>query len=266
MAQTEPESEPQEGATRSRRWLIPVAVVLAAAALFLGARHPAVKGGIVAVLDFCKGLGPWAAVVIIAAYVVACLLMFPGSILTVGAGFIFSATTGSVLWGVIMGAIVVDVGATLGASAAFLVGRKFARGWVEKRVTGHPKFAAIDKAVGKQGFKIVFLTRLTPVFPFVLQNYAYGLTDVALWKYALASFIAMLPGTVVFVYFGAIAESLTAAAAGETTGGVAQKVFVVVGLLVAVAVTVLVTRIARRALEGAAEEAGAEELVEEQDQ
>jgi uncharacterized membrane protein YdjX (TVP38/TMEM64 family) len=89
----------------------------------------------------------------------------------------------------------VSVGSVLGATAAFLVGKTLLRGWIERRIAAYPRFQAIDRVVGEQGFKIVLLVRLSPLFPFNLLNYAFGLTKVRLWQYVLASWIGMLPGT-----------------------------------------------------------------------
>ena len=93
-----------------------------------------------------------------------------------------------------VGVATVWVGANLGACAAFLIGRTVARDWVAAKVSGNSKFAAIDEAVRKEGFKIVLLLRLSPVFPFNLLNYALGLTKVSFGNYASASLIGMLPG------------------------------------------------------------------------
>jgi uncharacterized membrane protein YdjX (TVP38/TMEM64 family) len=175
-------------------------------------------------------------------YIVACVLFLPGSALTLGAGFLFK-----LLWG----PVIVSIGATLGACAAFWVGRTLARGWIAKKVAGNAKFAAIDEAVGREGFKIVLLTRLSPIFPFNLLNYAFGLTRVRFRSYALASWIGMLPGTIMFVYIGSGLRSLADAAAGNAQPPPAQRIFFWAGLVVAVGVAVLVTRIARRALKEA---------------
>ncbi len=181
--------------------------------------------------------------VVVLLYVVACVLFLPGSILTIGAGFLFKLA---------LGTVTVSVGATLGACAAFWVGRTVARGWVAKRIGGNAKFAAIDEAVGREGFKIVLLTRLSPVFPFDLLNYAFGLTRVRFRSYALASWIGMLPGTVVYVYIGSAARSLADAAVGGGPQSLAQRFLFWGGLVIAVAVGVLIVRIARKALRQAA--------------
>jgi uncharacterized membrane protein YdjX (TVP38/TMEM64 family) len=193
-------------------------------------------------LQWVEDLGPWGPVVVAAVYVPACLLFVPGSLITLGTGAIF---------GVPVGTVTISIGSTLGATAAFLVGRTLARGFIEERLARHPKFAAIDRAVAEQGFKIVLLTRLSPAIPFNLLNYAFGLTRVRLRDYVLASWIGMLPGTVMYVYLGSAVKDLAALAAGNYDGGPAQKALFFGGLAATVLVTVLITRIARRALDQA---------------
>jgi uncharacterized membrane protein YdjX (TVP38/TMEM64 family) len=186
-------------------------------------------------LNWVEQLGPMGPALFILIYIAACVLFIPGSALTLGAGAIF---------GVARGSIIVSVGSTLGATAAFLVGRYIARDWIARKIEKNEKFAAIDQAVGAEGWKIVGLTRLSPVFPFSLLNYAYGLTKVSLRDYVLASWIGMMPGTVMYVYLGSLAR-LGIEAQSATT---AQTVLKVVGLLATVAVTVYVTRVAKKAL------------------
>src|ERR1700688_1961104 len=110
-----------------------------------------------ATLEWTKSLGPLGPIVFIAIYVAACVFFIPGSILTIGAGAVF---------GVVRGSIYVSIAATLGAIASLIVGRSLARDWVSSRLEGNQKSKAIDLAVGKEGCKIVLLTRLSPVFPF----------------------------------------------------------------------------------------------------
>lgn len=177
-----------------------------------------------------EGLGPLAPVAFILGYAVAAVAFIPGSALTLAAGAIF---------GVVEGTIYALLGATLGASAAFLIARYLARGAIERRVAGNPRFAAIDRAVGKEGFKIVALLRLSPVLPFNLLNYALGLTRVRFLHYLAAS-VAMLPGTLLYVYSGA--------AVGDLAEGAGNWVLLGVGLLATLVVTIFVTRLAGRAL------------------
>lgn len=192
-------------------------------------------------LDWIQGLGAVGAFVFIGLYIVATVAFLPGSLLTLGGGFVF---------GVLQGSLYVFVGATTGAIAAFLVGRYLARGWVAGKIAGNEKFAAIDEAVGREGFKIVLLTRLSPVFPFNLLNYAFGLTGVSLRDYALGS-VGMIPGTVMYVYIGSLAQNLATLGQGtplDPQTQLLQWVLRIVGFAATVAVTVYITRVARNAL------------------
>lgn len=227
-------SQSSSGQSSSRRRLVILA--LAAAAVVAAVLLLPVREWLQQAVDWIEGLGPWGPAALVGLYVVSCVAGVPGSVLTLGAGAVF---------GVAVGTVAVFVGATLGACAAFLVGRYLARDWVAGRVADSPRFAAIDRAVGSQGFRVVALTRLSPVFPFNLLNYAYGLTSVSFRDYLLGS-VGMLPGTLMYVYLGSAAGQ----AVDETQGtaSVAQQALFWGGLLATVAVTVLVTRVARAAL------------------
>jgi uncharacterized membrane protein YdjX (TVP38/TMEM64 family) len=185
------------------------------------------------------GLGSAAPLVFVSSYVVACVFLIPGSILTLSAGFLF---------GVVRGSIYVSVAATLGATVAFLIGRYAARQWVAARLASYPKFKAVDEAVAHEGWKIVALTRLSPLFPFNLLNYAFGLTNLRLRDYVVASWAGTLPGTIAYVYLGSLAGDLTRAATGESPRGIAEWALYALGLLATIAVAVYVTRVSTRAL------------------
>ncbi|MHC4249564.1 MAG: TVP38/TMEM64 family protein, partial [Planctomycetota bacterium] len=184
-------------------------------------------------------LGPWGPVIVGLVYVPAAVLMVPGSILTLGAGFLFELH-----WAVLS----VILGATAGSCAAFLVGRTVARAWVASRVAGNPTLAAVDEAVAREGFKIVLLTRLSAALPYNLLNYFYGITRVGFWRYALGTLLGMLPGTVMYVYLGSGARSLAQVGAGDTRGSTVRLVTYLAGLVVAVAVALYVARVARKVL------------------
>lgn len=215
--------------------------ILLVAALFVLARQFNVQDLLKNALEWIRGLGPTGPLIFLGIYVLATVLFLPGSILTLGAGMVF---------GLVKGSIIVSVSSTLGATCAFLAGRYLARGWVETKIDGNPKFKAIDEAVAREGWKIVGLTRLSPIFPFNLLNYAYGITKVSLRDYFFASWIGMLPGTVMYVYIGALAGDLATLGAGGGPVTTSQWVLRVLGLAATVAVTVYVTRIARKALAG----------------
>lgn len=195
-----------------------------------------------------EGLGALGPVVFILGYAVAVVAFIPGSVLTLAAGAIF---------GLVEGTIFVFVAAVLGSTACFLIARHGAREAIEKRIDGDPRFAAIDRAVGEQGRKIVFLLRLSPAFPFNLLNYGLGLTKVKLTDYLIASF-GMLPGTLLFVYTGKVAGDVAAIAGGaQTEKGAADWALLIVGLLATAIVTIYVTRIAKQALDAATGDDGA---------
>lgn len=216
-----------------------IALALAAAAVLL-ARHFGMQDLLAPALDRVEAMGPAGAAVFVLLYIVAAVFLVPGSALTLGAGAIY---------GVGWGFLIVSLASTLAAGAAFLIGRHLARGWVEKKVAGNPTFAAIDAAVAEGGWKIVGLTRLSPVFPYTLLNYAYGLTKVPFKEYFLASWIGMMPGTVMYVYLGALAGELARAVGGRerTT---AEWALYAGGLVATVVVTIYVTRLARAKLRG----------------
>jgi len=187
------------------------------------------------------------ALVFIVLYTVTTVFLVPGSIPTLAAGAIF---------GVIKGTAFVSLGSTVGATAAFFIGRYFARDWVSSKIQGRPRFAAIDDAIGREGWKIIGLLRLSPVVPFSLSNYFYGITKVKPLGYILSSWIGMLPGTLMYVYFGSLAGTIAALGTQGGTGFTTlQWVFYGVGFVATISVTVLITRVARRAVNRALENA-----------
>src|SRR5882672_4342532 len=237
--QTQPESgaaaQPREassGLNSNWRWVL---YATAGVAIVLALKYFHVQDLLKAALDWIGKLGPWGPVIFVGLYVVATVLFVPGSVLTLGAGAVF---------GVVLVSVCVSISAKLGSTAAFLVGRYLARDAIARKIEKHEKFATIDRAVADEGWKIVLLTRLSPVFPFVLLNYAFGLTRVKLSHYVLASWLGMIPGTLMYVYLG----SLVNVGAGSRHRTVGEWALYGVGLLATIAVTVFVTRIARKAL------------------
>ena len=208
--------------------------LIAVAVVFLPVRDWLDAG--IAWIEANRGLS-WA--VYVGVYVLATVLLVPGSLITLVAGFVF---------GLPLGVALVSAGSVLGASSAFLIGRFFVRGWVERRIDRLPRFSALDGAVGEQGFTIVLLARLSPLFPFNLLNYGLGVTSVRLRDYFFASWIGMLPGTVLYVYFGTIAQDLATLGAGEFDGGWFGLALLVGGLAATLILVVLITRKATRTL------------------
>ena len=221
--------------TRRVLWAVAALLLLGAAGWLLPVRE-----WLGAALTWAAAHGEGSALLFLALYVLATVCLVPGLILTLAAGAIF---------GLARGVALVSAGSVLGASAAFFIGRTFAREWTQQRIAAWPRFRALDGALAERGFSIVLLTRLSPLFPFNLLNYAYGVTAVRARDYVVASWLGMLPATVLYVYAGSAATNLAQALSGRVRTGRTGTVLWIVGLAATVAVTALVTRLARRRLE-----------------
>jgi uncharacterized membrane protein YdjX (TVP38/TMEM64 family) len=223
--------------TRTTRWV-------------LGALVMAEIGGVVLLapldhwaqpfVEWIRSAGAVAAMVYVAVYVVATLALLPGSLLTAAAGFAF---------GPVWGTLVASPTSVLAATLAFLLGRTVARAWVLKRLPRWPLCAALDQVIGDQGFKIVFLLRLSPVLPFGLLSYALGLTRVRLRDYVLGSFLGMLPATILYVYVGSLGTNAGDLLHGSgAAAGIVKQALRWAGLAATVLVLVLLVRRARKML------------------
>ena len=227
---------------RLARFAYAGAALVALAALLWGGRS--LVGPLERFALWVQELGAWGPVVFVLGYAAATVAFAPGAVLTLAAGALF---------GLFYGTVYTLIGATLGASLAFLVARYGARRAIEQRLAGNRRFQAIDRAVGREGWKIVALLRLSPVFPFNLLNYALGLTQVRFVDYLSAS-LGMLPGTLLFVYSGKLAGDVAALAGGAAVQkGAGYYAVLAVGLVATVLVTMVITRTARKALSGVAE-------------
>jgi uncharacterized membrane protein YdjX (TVP38/TMEM64 family) len=185
-----------------------------------------------------RGMGLLGVVVYVVAYALAAVLFLPGWIFTVSAGLIY---------GVLGGTAVALVGATLGASLAFLVARYLVREKVQRAAEGNEKFKAIDEAVARNGWKIIALLRLSPLIPFNVSNYLYGVTRIGFWPYVLSSFVGMLPGTLLYAYLGAAGR--IGVSGGQTERSPLQYGLLGIGLLATIVVTILISRAAKAALD-----------------
>jgi len=190
----------------------------------------------------------------VVAYTVAAVLAVPGTILTLGAGFVF---------GVLLGTALVSAGSVLGAIAAFLLGRFVTRNWVATRIAGSPRLRALDAVTRHDGFTIVLLARLSPLFPYNVLNYVFGATAVRLRDYVLGSWIGMLPATVLYVYVGSVTKNVATLTSGSLAAARPGRVLLIAGLLATVGLTALIARRATRELRGrlAAEDRAAAEGV-----
>ena len=193
-------------------------------------------------VEWVRGAGPAGAVLYGLGYVAGTLAFFPGSLLTLGAGF---------LYGLAGGLAVVLPSSVAGALMAFVLVRTVLRARVVRLLAKHPRLRAVDQAVADEGFRVVLLLRLSPAFPFNLLNYALGVTRVPVGTYLLGTALGVLPGAVLYVYLGTLLGSAAEVFAGRPMSGWAGKLLFAAGLVATAAVVVLVSRAARRELDKA---------------
>ncbi|MBI1374371.1 MAG: hypothetical protein GC159_16765 [Phycisphaera sp.] len=174
----------------SRAWVKPAILLIVVVGLFVAAKVFHLGQYLTSARGWIESLGPWGPIAFIAIYVIACVAMVPGTVLTAAAGGLFGG-----LWGTVY----VSIGSTLGATLCFVISRYFARDSIHQWLSGNERFARLDRLTESHGGWIVAITRLVPVFPFNLLNYGFGLTRVRLWHYVLLSWLCMLPGTVMYV-------------------------------------------------------------------
>ena len=223
---------------KNAKW---IAVILFVITMSILSAILPVKEWIRQFIDWVQQLGPAGVIVFILAYALATVLFLPGWIFTVSAGLVY---------GIVGGTLVALAGAIIGATLAFLVARYLLRRNIEEITKKNPRFAAIDQAIGLQGWKIVGLLRLSPLIPFNLSNYFYGITSIRFVEYVVVSAVGMIPGTLLYAYLGAIGQA-------SVSGGSAQRsplqyVLLGIGLIATIVVTVFVSRIARKALKKSA--------------
>ena len=211
-----------------RRWAVPLAIgATVGAGAAVAATHGDVDGWTKRVEELSQEAGVWGPVYFGGAYTLATVLFFPASVLTLAAGY---------LYGPVKGTALVSLASTTGAAVAFGLSRTVLRPYVAKKLEDYPKFGAVDRAVSAEGGKVVLLLRLSPLFPFSLSNYMFGLTSIDFLPYIGASWLGMLPGTFAYVYLGKAGK----AAYNAGTGGIPPEKLILYGI--GVAATILVTK------------------------
>ena len=216
------------------------AILLIVIALAIGAWFLFLQDHIATAFDWVRMQGLSGAVIVGLVYAAATVLMIPGSIATLAIG---------ALYGPWLGLAVVSPASVLGATIPFLLGRSIFRPMIEKKMGDSEKFKSLQGAIAVNGLKILTLVRLSPVFPYTLINYAFGLTHVSLRNYILGSFIGMLPGTLLYVYLGSAAGDVSSLLANPVQdSGQAGDLMFYCGLVATLVVTILITKIAKNAL------------------
>jgi len=199
-----------------------------------------IKDDIVFILGWIQKLGPIGPFAFIIIYIIATIFLMSGAFLILGAGALF---------GVIKGIIIASIGSVIGATLAFLIGRYLIRGWISNKIENNQNFIAIDNAVAKEGWKIVGLTRLSPVLPFVLLNYSFGITKVSLKDFFLATWIGMIPGVTLYSYIGSLLGSFASLEYGKHNKNLEEWIFYFIGLVATLALTIYITKISKKALD-----------------
>ncbi len=187
-----------------------------------------------------QSAGMWGWLIFIGLYALCCLLFIPGSILTLSAGAIYGFWFGSAL---------VLIGNGLGSLLSLLITRYFLRDWMNKKLAKYPKLRAIEKAVADDDWRLVFLTRLSPIMPFSLINYSLGLTRIPAWRFLLALELGAVPATFVYVYIGTLMGSLAQIGPDLKAHRPIEWTFQGAGVVVAIGVTIYVTRLATNAID-----------------
>ncbi|KAL2458607.1 SNARE associated Golgi protein family [Forsythia ovata] len=189
-----------------------------------------------------QDLGPWGPLVLAVAYIPLTVVAVPASVLTLGGGYLF---------GLPVGFVADSIGATIGAGAAFLLGRTIGRSFVISKLKDYPQFHAVAIAIRRSGFKIVLLLRLVPLLPFNMLNYLLSVTPVSIGHYMLASWLGMMPITLALVYVGTTLKDLSDVTHGWGEFSKTRWALIVLGLVVSVLLIICVTRVAKAALEKA---------------
>jgi len=213
------------------KW-VKIALVLAILVVFVFAvRTLPIAEWLEAFKQWVQGVGAVGYVLYVLVYIACCVLLVPALALTLGSGAIF---------GFIGGAIVNVIGATLGATAAFLLARTSLRHRVERMTSGSAKFSALDRAITREGMKIMWLVRLSGFPPFTWVNYAFGLTGIHLPPFVLTTFFGIIPGTIAFTYAGA--------AGAAALSGSGNRVLLIITAVGAILVSAFIAHIATKAI------------------
>ena len=225
----------------SLRWRIVIGIVLLLALIgiffcFQGKFHMV---SVVSFLEWLEGLGAWAPFLFILIDMLAVVLVLPGVILTLGAGFMF---------GILRGSLYVLIGTTIGATIAFLIARYLFSERATEFFLGYPKLKLVNDEFKQAGWKFVLLTRLVPFFPFKLSNYLFGLMQISLRDFVIGVFFGIMPFTVTNVYIGSLAVDL--ATIGSRTASRSRMEWTIygMGVIIAIVAVIYITYLARRAL------------------
>lgn len=180
----------------------------------------------------------WVGVIwFIVLYTLTCVFFLPGSFLTIGAGAIYGFWFSTAL---------VAISSTVGAVVNFLTSRYLARDWMRRKLGHSAKFRALEKAVSAEGWRMILISRMSPIIPHSLVSYAAGLIQISFWRFTFASFIGFLPQSAAYTYVGTVVGKALRTSAGVTPHDPVTWIFYGLGLVATLIVTAITTRIARQ--------------------
>jgi uncharacterized membrane protein YdjX (TVP38/TMEM64 family) len=188
-------------------------------------------------MEWIASSGWVGAVWFIVLYTLTCVFFLPGSILTIGAGAVYGFWFSTAL---------VTISSTVGAAVNFLTSRYLARNWMQRKLGHSAKFRAFEKAVSSEGWRMILISRMSPIIPHSLVSYAGGLIRISFWKFTFASFVGFLPQSAAYTYVGAVVGKALRTSAGVTPHDPVTWAFYGLGLVATLVVTAITTRIARR--------------------
>jgi uncharacterized membrane protein YdjX (TVP38/TMEM64 family) len=181
----------------------------------------------------------WGAMFFAEIYAFSCVLFLPGTIFDLAAGFLFG-----IYWGTASAVL----GTWIGSIISFVYGRTLFRTWAINKISSNPQFHALDVAIGENSFKLIFLTRLSPVLPNPLLNYLYGVTKVRFYIYAVASLLGFIPMTTCYVYFGSAIRDLSTVFNGGGANKTERIVWICTAVTTTIFIIIIITIITKRAL------------------
>lgn len=234
----ESQSKERRGPPSHLRRVALTLAVIAVLALFIWLAP--VETWVMDFVDWVDGSGTVGMVVYALLFIVGVVVFVPTTVFSIGAGFLFGLVPGLILSGICV---------ALGAWVTFVVGRYLARDAVQRKVRELPKFQAMERAISMEGFKMAFLTRLVPIFPFTVLNYLFGVTRMGVRRFVVATSLGMLPATAAYVYLGAMAGDLKRALAMGNSPTAATYLMWAAGVLSVVAIVWLITRRAKQELD-----------------
>lgn len=217
---------------------------LVAVGLVWAWRHYPIAAHIVELQRKVGAMEFWGAVLYPLLFAACNVLLLPGGVLAVGSGLFFG-----LWWGFFLNM----TGNVAGAAVAFFLSRKLGRGWVAKKFLHHPKWAALDAAIARDGWKIIFLSQVHPLFPTSLLNYLYGVTRIRFRTCMLWVALGQAPGLFLYAYLGTLAQHGLRIWQGKSHPQTWEYLTWIGGLLLTLAVTTALARIALRVLAEAGE-------------